>query len=76
MSQRPYLPPLSSAPPVSFNLSQLAVARLPKESRDTICRMMQNGDLYATIIDFFARQGITLTSGHLTEWKRGGYLDW
>jgi hypothetical protein len=52
------------------------VARLPKESRDTICRMMQNGDPYALIIDLFARQGVKLTPGHLSEWKGGGYLDW
>jgi hypothetical protein len=52
------------------------VARLSKDSRDTICRMIENGALHTAIIDAFARQGVTLTTGHLTEWKRGGYVDW
>src|SRR5438105_2046430 len=52
------------------------VARLPKTSRDTVCRMLQDGAPYNEILEKLGPDAKSLTKHHLSEWKRGGFLDW
>ena len=52
------------------------VARLPKGARDTICLMLQDGAPYRTIIQKLGPDAEGLTKHHISEWKKGGFLDW
>ena len=52
------------------------VARLPKPARDIICRMLQDGSPYRSILEKLGPEAKGLSKHHISEWKKGGYLDW
>src|SRR5882757_2236796 len=52
------------------------IARLPKETRDMINRMLDDGIPYHVIIDELGEAGESLNTQNLTNWKQGGYQDW
>ena len=52
------------------------VARLSNELRNSICLMMQDGLTSRAILQKLGPDAQGLNQGHLSEWKRGGFLDW
>ena len=52
------------------------VARLPKDVRDKINSMIQDGLTYPAIIQNLGEQGKHLNVVNLSRWKKGGYMDW
>src|SRR5690349_1253158 len=52
------------------------IARLPKETRDMINRMLDDGLPYHVIIDELGEAGEGLNPQNLTNWKQGGYQDY
>jgi len=52
------------------------IARLPKETRDIINRMLDDGLPYHVIIDELGEAGEGLNTQNLTNWKQGGYQEW
>jgi hypothetical protein len=52
------------------------IARLPKETRDMINRMLEDGLPYPVIIDELGAAGEGLNTQNLTNWKQGGYQDY
>jgi hypothetical protein len=52
------------------------IARLPKETRDMINRMLDDGIPYHVIIDELGEAGEGLNAQNLTNWKKGGYQEW
>jgi hypothetical protein len=52
------------------------IARLPKETRDMINRMLDDGIPYHVIIDELGAVGEGLNTQNLTNWKQGGYQEW
>src|SRR6266436_5471586 len=52
------------------------VARLPKEARDKINVMIQDGVSYAGITEKLGPEGNELDISNLSRWKDGGYQDW
>src|SRR6266436_9802585 len=52
------------------------IARLPKETRDMINRMLDDGIPYHIIIDELGEAGEGLNTQNLTNWKQGGYQEW
>src|SRR5712672_3124763 len=52
------------------------IARLPKETRDMINRMLDDGIPYHVIIDELGEAGEALNTQNLTNWKQGGYQEW
>ena len=52
------------------------VARLPKNIRDSINRMIEDGFRYRAIVEQLGPDAQGITKHHLTEWKKGGYVDW
>jgi hypothetical protein len=52
------------------------IARLPKETRDMLNRMLDDGIPYHVIIDELGDAGEGLNTQNLTNWKQGGYQDW
>ena len=52
------------------------VARLPKPARDTVCRMLQDGSPYRVILEKLGPEAKGLSKHHISEWKKGGFLDW
>jgi len=52
------------------------VARLPKNVRDSINRMMEDGLSSRAILQNLGPAAQGLTKHHLSEWRTGGYLDW
>src|SRR4030095_31550 len=52
------------------------IARLPKETRDMINRMLDDGIPYHVIIDELGEAGEGLNTQNLTNWKQGGYQEW
>jgi len=52
------------------------VARLPKETRDMLNRMLDDGIPYHVIIDELGEAGEGLNTQNLTNWKQGGYQEW
>lgn len=74
---------LASAHLSSLNLQQAEsqrrngkIARLPKEVRDMINRMLDDGLPYHVIIDELGEAGEGLNAQNLTNWKQGGYQDY
>src|SRR5579864_4503472 len=52
------------------------IAHLPKEQRDTINHMLDDGATYETISAKFAEQGISLNLVNIHGWFHGGYQDY
>jgi len=52
------------------------VARLPKERRDVVNMMLQDGASYEQIIAALGEAGRELNEVNLSAWKAGGYEDW
>jgi hypothetical protein len=52
------------------------VARLPKEERHEVSKMLHNGATYREVIEAMAVKGIRLQKNALTTWLRGGHQDW
>ena len=52
------------------------IARLPKEAREEISRLLYNGATYREIIGAMGAKGIRLQKNVLTTWMRGGHQDW
>jgi len=52
------------------------IARLPKETRDMINRMLDDGLPYHVVIDELGEVGEGLNTQNITNWKQGGYQDW
>jgi len=52
------------------------VARLPKETRDIINRMLDDGLPYRVIIDELGEAGEGLNTQNITNWVQGGYQDY
>src|SRR6266481_5055875 len=52
------------------------IARLPKQVRDMINRMLDDGLPYPVIIDELGEAGEGLNAQNLTNWVQGGYQDY
>ena len=53
------------------------IARLPKQFRDMVCRMMRNNCSARKIVDALEEFGIKVTQRNISNWKtRGGYAQW
>ena len=52
------------------------VARLPKPLRDRINLLIRDGLSYRAILKKLGDDAQDLTLNNLSEWKRGGYVDW
>jgi len=52
------------------------IARLPKDLRDKINTMIQDGVPYLQIIDHLGLAVHDINEMNLSRWKNGGYLDW
>jgi len=52
------------------------VAGLPKNTRDQINLLLQDGLSYRKILLQLGEQGKTLNEQNLSSWKNGGYQDW
>jgi hypothetical protein len=53
------------------------VAQLPKETRDTVNRLLQDGHTYAAIVARLAELGHPdFNEMNISNWKEGGYGDW
>ncbi len=51
------------------------IAHLPKEQRDLINHLFDDGATYETVRDKLAEQGILLNLQNLSDWYHGGYQD-
>src|ERR1051325_10189187 len=84
MTTETQTPPLPTTPafrprtqePPSANRRNDKIARLPKETRDMINRMLDDGLPYHVIIDELGEAGEGLNAQNLTNWKQGGYQDY
>jgi hypothetical protein len=52
------------------------IARLPRQTRDMINHMLDDGLPYPVIIEELGETGEGLNTQNLTNWKHGGYQDW
>ena len=52
------------------------IARLPKEARERINKMLDDGLTYAAIIRELGDHAKGLTTAHIGSWKKGGYQDY
>jgi hypothetical protein len=52
------------------------IARLPKETRDLLNRMLDDGLPYRVIIDELGEGGSGLNCQNITNWVQGGYQDY
>ena len=52
------------------------IARLPKETRDMLNRMLDDGLPYRVIIDELGEAGEGLNAQNITNWAQGGYQDY
>jgi hypothetical protein len=52
------------------------IARLPRDIRDEINRMLSDGTPYTAIINKVAANGHHLSSSNISRWFAGGYQDW
>src|SRR4051794_5389451 len=65
------LPPADPSQP----RSKSKIAHLPKDKRDLINHLMDDGDTYEGIIARLAELGITLNLKNVSDWFHGGYQD-
>ena len=53
------------------------VARLPREARDQVNRMLDDGHGYESIVEWLTANGHPeVNRHHIGEWKDGGFQDW
>jgi len=53
------------------------IARLPREVRDQVNEMLDDGCPYDRIIEWLAAKGHPgVEDGEISEWKKGGFQDW
>jgi hypothetical protein len=52
------------------------IAKLPREQRDRLNQMLDNGATHADIIAHFQLLDIHLNGANISHWKSGGYQDW
>jgi hypothetical protein len=52
------------------------ISRLPKEFRDVINLMLQDGAAYLKIQQWLALKGHVITEKNISDWYKGGYEDW
>lgn len=53
------------------------VAQLPREARDKVNRMLDDGCRYKPIANWLAANGHPgVTPKHISEWKKGGFQEW
>src|SRR5881394_1720311 len=52
------------------------IATLSKELRDLVNQMLSDGLSSPAIIEKLAERGVSLNKQNISNWKRGGYLDW
>src|SRR5947209_20193831 len=52
------------------------IANLPKEKRDVINQMLNDGFMYKDIIAWAQEFGLVLNTENLTRWCRAGFRDW
>src|SRR5207237_2124272 len=52
------------------------IARLPKETRDMLNRMLNDGLPYRVIIDELGEAGEGLNAQNITNWAQGGFQDY
>jgi hypothetical protein len=72
----PMLPQVHALEPQPSSRRNGKIARLPKETRDMINRMLDDGIPYHVIIDELGDAGEGLNTQNLTNWKQGGYQEW
>jgi hypothetical protein len=70
------LPQIDALDPQPSSRRNGKIARLPKETRDIINRMLDDGLPYHVIIDELGEVGEGLNTQNLTNWKQGGYQEW
>jgi len=74
---RPLLKQIEKQNTVTPNLRRnCKIARLPKETRDIINRMLDDGLPYRVIIDELGEAGQGLNAQNLTNWVQGGYQEY
>ena len=52
------------------------IASLPKLQRDMVNRMLANGIPYKNIVAALADEDFTANERNISNWARGGYLEW
>ena len=62
--------------PVKRRRQRSKVFRLPKQVKDKINAMLDDGVPYADIISALGEDGTGLNEQNISTWKDGGYLDW
>src|SRR5215471_1048317 len=70
------LPQIRALNPQPSSRRNGKIARLPKETRDMLNRMLDDGVPYHVIIDELGEAGEGLNAQNLTNWKQGGYQEW
>jgi len=70
------LPQIHALNPLPSSRRNGKIARLPKETRDMLNRMLDDGIPYHVIIDELGEVGEGLNTQNLTNWKQGGYQEW
>jgi hypothetical protein len=68
--------PICTLAPATSTRRNGKIARLPKQTREMINRMLDDGLPYKVIIDELGEAGQGLNLQNLTNWKQGGYQDW
>jgi hypothetical protein len=76
MTETTIYPQISVLNPPPSSRRNGKIARLPKETRDMLNRMLDDGIPYHVIIDELGEAGDGLNTQNLTNWKQGGYQEW
>jgi len=77
-----YIPPVVTvsppAPPILKGRPRTgAIASLPKDERDMVCRMISKGVPYKKIAEGLAELGFEVTERNISNWvTHGGYAEW
>jgi hypothetical protein len=69
-------PPLILKPKPRKHRRNGNIARLPKLERDLVNQMLSDGATYPNIVEALDEVGRTVTARNVSNWARGGYLDW
>src|SRR6185436_12805559 len=53
------------------------IAQLPRDVRDEVNRMLDNGCRYKAVVSWLEANGHPgVKASHIGEWKKGGYQEW